>query len=136
MKKIVTALAIAFALAVPAHAASVVRQHSAWVESANCVLVDRKESVSGGLVGGAVGGVGGALVGSLFGKKGRTLGAIAGGLGGAAYGSSGEKIYNCTLLATLQDGSKHMITKITNTQITPQDKIGVAELSDGSFQAL
>jgi outer membrane lipoprotein SlyB len=136
MKKIVIALSLALAMAVPAHAASVVRQHSAWVESANCVLVDRKESVSGGLVGGALGGVGGALVGSLFGKKGRTIGAIGGALGGAAYGSSGDKVYNCSVLASLNDGSKHLITKITNTQITTQDKIGVVELSDGTFQAL
>ncbi|WDS62048.1 hypothetical protein [Pseudomonas phage D6] len=137
MKKIlVAALALAMVGCAPAYASNVVEQHSAWVEGANCVQVGKNESLSGGLVGGALGGAGGALVGSIFGKKGRTLGAIAGGLGGAAYGASGNKIYNCTVMARLNDGNKVMVTKQTEQPIEQNTTMGVVKLSDGTYQAL
>lgn len=137
MKKVlVAALALVMVGCAPAYAASVVEQHSAWVENANCVQIGKNESLSGGLVGGALGGAGGALVGSIFGKKGRTLGAIAGGLGGAAYGASGNKIYNCSILARLKDGEKVMVSKQTEQLIEPNTTMGVVKLSDGSYQAL
>jgi outer membrane lipoprotein SlyB len=136
MKKIVSAVALLLAMTLPAHASQVVNNTTGYVESANCVLVTRNESMSGGLVGGALGGAGGALVGSLFGKKGRSIGAIGGALGGAAYGASGSKVYNCTLLVSLNDGTKQMVTKVTETPIEQHSNIGVAKMADGSYQAL
>lgn len=135
MKKII-AFALAFAVGAAAHANQVVERESAYVEGANCVQVGQNESMTGGLVGGALGGAGGALVGSLFGKTGRSLGALAGGLGGAAYGASGNKIYNCTVMALLKNGDRIMVSKQTEQTIKQGDTIGVVKLSNDQWQAL
>ena len=116
--------------------ATVVNQGTGTVQQANCVLVQQNESMVGGLVGGGVGAVAGGLVGSLFGKTGKKLGALAGGVGGAAYGASGSKIYNCTLLVAMPDGSKQMVSKVSDQLINAGQTIGVVAMSDGSSQAL
>uniref|UniRef100_A0AB39CCG5 Glycine zipper 2TM domain-containing protein n=1 Tax=Pseudomonas phage RVTF4 TaxID=3236931 RepID=A0AB39CCG5_9VIRU len=130
------AFALAFLVATAAHANQIVDQQSAYVEGANCVQVGQNESMVGGLVGGALGTAGGALVGSLFGKSGKSIGAIAGGLGGAAYGASGNKIYNCTVMARLRDGEKVMVTKQTEQVIQQGETMGVVKLSNGFWQAI
>jgi len=115
---------------------SVEGQYSATVEAVNCVQVGQNESITGGLVGGAVGAVGGTLVGSLFGKSGKTIGGLVGGLGGAAYGASGDKIYNCSLMAVLSNGEKVMVSKQATQPIQQGSSIGVVKMSNGQWGAL
>lgn len=135
MKKVIGFVA-ALVISVSAMANQVQEQHTATVEAANCVQVGQNESMVGGLVGGALGTVGGAVVGSMFGKSGKTIGGLVGGLGGAAYGASGDKIYNCTLMATIGTGEKVMVSKQTTQPIQQGTSIGVVKLTNGQWGAL
>lgn len=135
MKKVI-GFALAMALSASALANTVESQHTATVEMANCVQVGQNESMVGGLVGGALGSVGGAVVGSMFGKSGKTIGGLVGGLGGAAYGASGDKIYNCSVMAALNDGNKIMVSKQTTQPIQQGSSIGVVKLTNGQWGAL
>lgn len=130
MKKI-----IAFALAATMSTAALADNSvTALVDQANCVQVGQNTSLTGGAVGGALGGVGGALVGSMFGKKGKALGAIAGGIGGAAIGASGDKIYNCNILARV-GGEAVLVTKQSTKVIYQGESITLVK-AGSQWQAL
>lgn len=135
MKKVI-GFVVAMAISVSALANQVEGQYKATVEAANCVQVGQNESMVGGLVGGALGSVGGAVVGSMFGKSGKTIGGLVGGMGGAAYGASGDKIYNCSLMAVLSSGEKVMVSKQTTQPIQQGTSIGVVKFTNGQWGAL
>lgn len=135
MKKVI-GFAIAMAVSGSVFANSVAGQYSATVEAVNCVQVGQNESITGGLVGGGVGAVGGAIVGSFFGKKASKLGAVIGGVGGAAYGASGDKVYNCSVMAVINGGEKVMVSKQTSQPIQQGSSIGVVKFSNGQWGAL
>lgn len=136
MKKVIV-LALASLLSTCAMADVVVSQYGATVDTVNCVQVGQNESLGGGLVGGALGGAGGAIVGSMFGRKGKLVGGLLGAAGGAAYGASGDKIYNCSIMAVLnQTGDKVMVTKQTTEPLQQGQGIGVVQLSNGKWEAL
>lgn len=122
-------LAMIFSVLVASSSAISAEVNTSTVKDVKCISVQKEDTTVGTLVGGAVGGTAGSVIGkSLFGKGGSLIGGLVGAGAGGLLGSSGDEIYDCTMVTV----DNEIVRSVSDRSIRKGEIIRYATRKDGT----